>query len=107
MWRSGLQPRASRAVRPRPAQLSDRQLSDPPGACEPGVMTKAVQDRMVEVARIRDSFHAALYSAPDLGAALKLAATGCAVVNVPSGSGAAGQDLRRYLAEGVLPYLPA
>lgn len=69
-------------------------------------MTKAVQDRMVEVARIRDSFHAALYSAPDLGAALKLAATGCAVVNVPSGSGAAGQDLRRYLAEDLLPHLP-
>ena len=70
-------------------------------------MTKAVQDRMVEVARIRDAFHAAVYSAPDLGAALQLAATGCTVVNVPSGSGAAGQDLRRYLAEDVLPHLPA
>ena len=69
-------------------------------------MTKAVQDRMVEVARIRDAFHAAIYSTPDLGAALSFAAAGCTVVNVPSGSGATGEDLRRYLAEDVLPHLP-
>jgi carboxymethylenebutenolidase len=70
-------------------------------------MTKAVQDRMVEVARIRDAFHAAIYSTPDLGGALNLATAGCTVLNVPSGSGATGEDLRRYLAEDVLPHLPA
>ncbi len=35
-------------------------------------MTKAVQDLMVEVARIRDAFHAAIYSSPDLEAAMAL-----------------------------------
>lgn len=70
-------------------------------------MTKAVQDLMVEVARIRDAFQAAIYSAPSLDAALALTTPGCTLTNIPSGTGAAGEGLRRYLAEDVLPHLPA
>ena len=70
-------------------------------------MTKAVQDRMVEVARIRDAFQAAVYSSPDLEAAMRLATPGCTLTNIPAGTGASGDDLRRYLAEDVTPHLPA
>jgi carboxymethylenebutenolidase len=70
-------------------------------------MTKAVQDLMVEVARIRDAFQAAISSAPSLDAALALTTPGCTLVNIPTGTGAAGEGLRRYLAEDVLPHLPA
>ena len=70
-------------------------------------MTKAVQDLMVEVARIRDAFHAAIYSSPDLEAAMALTTTGCTLTNIPSGTGGTGEGLRRYLAEDVLPHLPA
>jgi carboxymethylenebutenolidase len=69
-------------------------------------MTKAVQDRMVEVERIRDAFLAAIYTTPDLDKAMRLAAPGCALTNIPSSSGAAGDGLRRYLAEDVLPHRP-
>ena len=69
-------------------------------------MTKAVQDRMVEVERVRDAFHAAIYTAPNLEKAMTLAAAGCTLTNVPSGSGAADDGLRRYLAEDLLPHLP-
>jgi carboxymethylenebutenolidase len=70
-------------------------------------MTKAVQDRMVEVERVRDAFHAAIYTTPNLDQAMRLAAAGCTLTNIPSGSGAAGDGLRRYLAEDVLPHLPS
>jgi carboxymethylenebutenolidase len=70
-------------------------------------MTKAVQDLMVEVARIRDAFHAAIYSGPDLDAAMTFTTPGCTLINLPSGAGASGEGLRRYLAEDVLPQLPA
>jgi carboxymethylenebutenolidase len=70
-------------------------------------LTKAVQDLMVEVARIRDAFHAAIYARPDLDAAMELATPGCTLINIPSGSGAGGEDLRPYLAAEVLPYRPA
>jgi carboxymethylenebutenolidase len=70
-------------------------------------VTKAVQDLMVEVARIRDAFHAAIYSSLDLEAAMALTTTGCTLTNLPSGTGGTGAGLRRYLAEDVLPHLPA
>ena len=70
-------------------------------------MTKAVQDLMVEVARIRDAFHAAIYSSADLEAAMALTTPGCTLTNIPSGTGGTGEGLRRYLAEDVLPHLPA
>ena len=62
---------------------------------------------MVEVARIRDAFQAALYAHPDLDAALARVTPGCVLTNIPAGTGAAGDGLRRYLAEDVLPHLPA
>jgi carboxymethylenebutenolidase len=70
-------------------------------------MTKAVQDRMVEVERIRDAFLAAIYTTPDLEKAMRLAAPGCTLTNIPSGRGATGDGLRRYLAEDVLPHRPS
>src|ERR1700743_1712011 len=70
-------------------------------------MTKAVQDRMVEVARIRDAFQAAVFTRPDLDAAMALTTSGSTLISIPSGRGARGDDLRRYLAEEVLPHLPA
>ncbi|MBV9795556.1 MAG: hypothetical protein JO016_16635 [Actinobacteria bacterium] len=70
-------------------------------------MTKAVQDRMVEVARIRDAFQAALFSRPDLDAALACVTPGCTLANIPAGTGATGDGLRRYLAGDLLPHLPA
>jgi carboxymethylenebutenolidase len=69
-------------------------------------VTKAVQDLMVEVARIRDAFHAAIYSSPDLEAAMALTTTGCTLTNLPAGTGGTGDGLRRHLAEDVLPHLP-
>jgi carboxymethylenebutenolidase len=70
-------------------------------------MTKGVQDRMNEVARIRDAFQTAIYSAPSPDMAMALTTAGCTLTNIPSGTGAAGEGLRRYLAEDVLPHLPA
>ncbi len=69
-------------------------------------MTKAVQDLMVEVARIRDAFHAAIYSGPDLEAAMALTTAGCTLANLPAGTGGTGDGLRHYLADDVLPHLP-
>jgi len=50
-------------------------------------MTKGVQDRMVEVARVRDSFYSAIYSTSRPDAAVALTAADCVLVNLPSGSG--------------------
>ena len=71
-------------------------------------MTAGVQQLMLEVERVRDRFHEAVYAAGDLDAALGAAADDCVLVNTPTGTGAAGAPaLRRYLAEDVLPHLPA
>ena len=70
-------------------------------------MTKAVQDRMVEVARIRDAFQTAVFAQRDLDRAMALATSGCTLINIPANRGAGGDQLRRYLAEEVLPHLPA
>jgi carboxymethylenebutenolidase len=70
-------------------------------------LTKAVQDLMVEVIRIRDAFHTAIYARPDLDAVMELATPGCTLIHIPSGSGASGADLRPYLAMEVLPHRPA
>jgi carboxymethylenebutenolidase len=69
-------------------------------------MTKAVQDRMVEVARIRDTFQRAVFIEPDLDAAMGLVTPGCSLVTNPGGYGARGEELRRYLGQAVLPHLP-
>ena len=71
-------------------------------------MTKGVQDRMLEVERIRDAFHSAIYSASGPETALALTTSDCVLENLPSGGGAIGGDaLRRCLTEDVLPHLPA
>ncbi|MCD2196637.1 nuclear transport factor 2 family protein [Actinomycetospora endophytica] len=69
-------------------------------------MTKAVQDLMVEVERVRDAFLGAVLAAdPDAAHAL---ITPDATLRVdPTGTGAAGaDDVRRFLAEQVAPGLP-
>ena len=70
-------------------------------------MTMGVQQLMLEVERIRDSFHGAVFSAPDLDTALAATAAECVLLNLPMGTGAHGAGLRRFLAEDVLPHLPA
>lgn len=76
-------------------------------------MTMGIQQLMWEIERLRDVFHgavygSAVYAAPDLDAALAATAPDCALVNVPTGTGARGGDnLRRYLATDVVPHLPA
>ena len=70
-------------------------------------MTMGVQQLMLEVERVRDSFHGAVFSTPDLEAALAATAADCVLVNLPMGTGASGEGLRRFLAEDVLPHLPA
>lgn len=71
-------------------------------------MTTGVQQLMLEVAKIRDRFHEAVYSTGDLEVALATAAVDCVLVNTPTRTGATGEAaLRRYLAEDVLPHLPA
>jgi carboxymethylenebutenolidase len=71
-------------------------------------MTKGVQDRMLAVERVRDAFHTAVYVDGDLDAALARTADDCVLGNIPSGGGAkSGADLRRYLADDVLPHIPA
>ena len=70
-------------------------------------MTTGVQQLMLEIERVRDRFHQAIYAAGDLEAALAAAAADCVLVNTPTGTGATGEAaLRRYLAEDVLPHLP-
>ncbi len=71
-------------------------------------MTIGVQQLMLAVERIRDSFHTAVYSTGDLEAARAAVADNCALVNLPMATGASdGAGLRRFLAEDVLPHLPA
>lgn len=69
-------------------------------------MTKQVQDLMVEVERICDAFHEAVWSAGDVDAAMALTTTDCTLLHIPAGTGSHG-GLRRHLAEDVLPYRPA
>jgi len=71
-------------------------------------MTTGVQQLMREVEQVRDAFQTAVFCAADLDGALAVMSPDCALVNLPMGTGASGlQDLRRYLAEDVLPHLPA
>lgn len=67
-----------------------------------------IQQLMWAIERVADEFHAAVFTTGDLDAALAATAGDCVLENVPSGTGARGQeDLRRYLAEDVLPHRPA
>jgi carboxymethylenebutenolidase len=70
-------------------------------------VTVAIQQLMWEIERLRDAFHEAVYVRRDVSAALEVAREDCSLVNTPVGTGTekAG-DLRRYLADDVLPHLP-
>lgn len=70
-------------------------------------MTKAVQDLMVEVERVRDRFVAAVLAA-DPDAARALITTDATLRIDPTGTGAVGADaLCRFLTEQIAPGLPA
>jgi carboxymethylenebutenolidase len=67
-----------------------------------------IQQLILAIERVADGFHAAVFTDPDLGAALAAADDDCVLENVPGGTGARDrEDLRRYLAEDVLPHRPA
>ncbi len=71
-------------------------------------MTKAVQDLMVAVERVVDAFHRAVFEAGDLEAAMRTVGDDVVLATLPVGTGASGAgDLRRHLAEDLLPHRPA
>ena len=71
-------------------------------------MTFAIQQLMAEIERLRDAFHGSVYAARNIDAALEVTTDDCSLVNLPIGTGASTvAGLRRYLAEDVLPCLPA
>ncbi|WP_433787506.1 ester cyclase [Actinomycetospora sp. CA-101289] len=70
-------------------------------------MTKGVQDLMVAVERTRDQFVAAVRGG-DLERAMELVTDDVALATLPAGTGARGAgELRRHLADDVLPHHPA
>ena len=63
---------------------------------------------MLEVERVRDSFHHAVFTVPDVDEAMRAITADCVLLHLPMGTGASSRDgLRRYLATDVLPHLPA
>jgi carboxymethylenebutenolidase len=71
-------------------------------------MTFAIQQLMAEIERLRDAFHGSVYAAGDVDAALEVTTDDCSLLNLPMGTGAStAADVRRYLAQDVLPCLPA
>lgn len=71
-------------------------------------MTVGIQQLMWQIERCRDAFHHAVYVARDPDAAVATTHADCELINTPIGTGASGPaGLRRYLAEDVVPHLPA
>jgi carboxymethylenebutenolidase len=71
-------------------------------------MTVGIQQLMRQIEQVRDAFHTAVYTDHDLDAALDTTTADCVLVNLPMATGASGQvGLGRYLADDVLPQLPA
>jgi len=63
---------------------------------------------MVEVERVRDAFHTAVFASGDPGAARALLAADASLVNVPAGTGGSSADeVHRFLADHVVGHLPA
>ncbi|MBC8093169.1 MAG: hypothetical protein H7Y15_14775 [Pseudonocardia sp.] len=69
-------------------------------------MTVAMQQLILAMQQLTDSFHDAVYSARDLDAALALVAEDGTMQNVPDAA-RSGPELRRHLEVDVLPHLPA
>ncbi len=66
-----------------------------------------IQQLIWAIAKVTDAFDAAVHSSGDIDAALAATAPDCVVENLPCGRGARDQqDLRRHLAEDVLPHIP-
>ena len=71
-------------------------------------MTMGIQQLMWAIERLGDAFHAAVYRDTALDTALAATADDCELLNLPMRTGGRGPEaLRRYLAEDVLPHLPA
>jgi carboxymethylenebutenolidase len=70
-------------------------------------MTMGIQQLMWRIERVKDDFHEALWSAGDVEAALAATGGDCTLVNLPVQTGAAGDELRCFLAEDVIPHRPA
>lgn len=71
-------------------------------------MTVAMQQLIWEMQRITDAYHDAVHTTGDAAAAVALVAEDVEVTNTPAGTGAdSAEELRRHLAEDVLPHLPA
>ena len=70
-------------------------------------VTKAVQDLMVAVERVRDAFARAVFVDADPAAARTVATDDVTVEVLPAGTGASGGEaLERWLATDVVPSLP-
>ncbi|GAA3250158.1 hypothetical protein GCM10017691_61810 [Pseudonocardia petroleophila] len=70
-------------------------------------MTVAMQRLITAMQEQTDAFHAAVHAAGDLEAALATVAADGTLEDVPVGGPYTGDELRRHLAEDVLPHLPA
>ncbi|MGE3285173.1 MAG: hypothetical protein AB7J32_03595 [Pseudonocardia sp.] len=70
-------------------------------------MTVGIQQLMWEIERIHDAFDRAVHVDGDLDAALALLTEDATLIHLPAGTGGAGPDLRRHLAQDVLGHLPA
>jgi carboxymethylenebutenolidase len=80
----------------------------PTALCEREAMTVAIQQLMWALAGICDGFHRAVYDERDLAAAMAHIGDNSALRNAPVGTGGrGGAEVRRYLADDVLPHLPA
>ncbi|MBN9110218.1 MAG: nuclear transport factor 2 family protein [Pseudonocardia sp.] len=70
-------------------------------------MTFAIQKLIWQVEGIRDTFHRAVYTDHDVDAAIAAAGPDCTVEHAPMGTGAGPEHLRAFLADDVVPHLPA
>lgn len=70
-------------------------------------MTMVIQQLVWRIEAIFDAFTTAVYVDRQVDAAVALLAEDCALRNVPTGTGGETEaEIRRYLAEDVLPNLP-
>lgn len=70
-------------------------------------MTVAMQQLILAMHQLTDTYHEALYSTGDLDAALAVVADDATLESVPvTGGPLSGDALRRHLADDLLPHLP-
>ena len=71
-------------------------------------MTMEIQHLMWTLEELAATFRGAVFVDGDVDAALACLTDDCALTNVPAGTGGTGTDeLRRHLAEDVVPHRPA